>query len=143
MASNDIIDVKLEAFKAHMEDILRALFEEFRLGQSESPKRSQHEESSYHKENQSKKGDQAQDSVYPCMRVTFPDGKMETQSEHHCKKGRLLVIEMIEYPKPKDVNLESEEEDAEEEPQSTISTVHALAGYTNPYTMKIDEFLKH
>ncbi|RWW79555.1 hypothetical protein BHE74_00012149 [Ensete ventricosum] len=47
MASDDKLDVKLEAFEARLEDKLQALFEEFRLGRSESPKRSQYGESSY------------------------------------------------------------------------------------------------
>ncbi|RWW04464.1 hypothetical protein GW17_00032308 [Ensete ventricosum] len=72
MALNDALDVKLETFKAHMEDKLQALFEEFRLGQFESPKRSQHRESLERKENQFEKGDQAQESKYPLMRVDFP-----------------------------------------------------------------------
>ncbi|RRT49213.1 hypothetical protein B296_00023308 [Ensete ventricosum] len=72
MTSNDAINVKLEAFRARIEDKLCVLFEKFRLGQSKKPKRSQHEESSDRKENQSEKGDQVQDSVYARMRVVFP-----------------------------------------------------------------------
>ncbi|RWW10673.1 hypothetical protein GW17_00025773 [Ensete ventricosum] len=71
MTSDNALDAKLEAFEAHMVDKLRALFQEFRLGRSESPKRSQHEESSDYKENQPEKGDQAQDSTYLRMRVDF------------------------------------------------------------------------
>ena len=37
--------------------------------------------------------------------------------------------EVIEHPKE---SLEYKEEDAEEEPQPTEVTVHALAGYSNP-----------
>ncbi|RRT63555.1 hypothetical protein B296_00015281 [Ensete ventricosum] len=72
IALDDAIDVKLETFEAHMEDKLRALFKEFRLSRSESPKRSQCEESSNRKQNQFEKGDQAQDSTYPRMRMNFP-----------------------------------------------------------------------
>ncbi|RWW01173.1 hypothetical protein BHE74_00045936 [Ensete ventricosum] len=72
VASGDAIDVKLETFEASIEDKLSALFEEFRLGRSSSPKRSQYGESLDHKENQSEKGDQAQDSTYLRMRVDFP-----------------------------------------------------------------------
>ncbi|RRT43948.1 hypothetical protein B296_00046370 [Ensete ventricosum] len=63
-------------------------------------------------------------------------------SEHE-NKGRLLVIEPINDSKPKNVDLVSEEEDVDEELQPTVSTVHALAGYANPQTIKIDEFRKH
>ncbi|RZS20691.1 hypothetical protein BHM03_00053234 [Ensete ventricosum] len=62
---------------------------------------------------------------------------------HRCKKGRLLVIEPINGSEPKNVDLVSEEEDVKEELQPTVSTVHALAGYANPQTIKIDEFRKH
>ncbi|RWW74976.1 hypothetical protein BHE74_00017023 [Ensete ventricosum] len=55
--SHDAIDLKLEAFEARMKDRLCALFKEFRLGRSESLKRSKREERSNHKENQSEKGD--------------------------------------------------------------------------------------
>ncbi|RWV98629.1 hypothetical protein GW17_00038513 [Ensete ventricosum] len=59
------------------------------------------------------------------------------------KKGMLLMIKPIKDPETKDVDHEPEEEDMEEESQPTISTVHALASYANPQTMKIDGFLKH
>ena len=47
--------------------------------------------------------------------------------------------EVIEHPKE---SLEHEEEDAEEEPQPTEVTVHTLASYSNPQTMKIGGLLK-
>ena len=47
--------------------------------------------------------------------------------------------EVIEHPKE---SLEHEEEDAEEEPKPTEVTVHTLASYSNPQTMKIGGFLK-
>ncbi|RWV91913.1 hypothetical protein BHE74_00046208 [Ensete ventricosum] len=71
MASDDAIDAKLADFEARIENKLCVLFEEFRLGRSESPKKSQREESSDRKENQSEKGDQVQDSAYLHMRVDF------------------------------------------------------------------------
>ena len=46
------------------------------------------------------------------------------------------VIEHLEE------SLEHEEEDMEEEPQPTDITVHALAGYSNPQTMKVGGLLK-
>ena len=46
------------------------------------------------------------------------------------------VIEHLEE------SLEHEEEDMEEEPQPTDITVHALAGYSNPQTMKVEGLLK-
>ena len=47
--------------------------------------------------------------------------------------------EVIEHPKE---SFEYEEEDAEEEPQPTEVTVHTLASYSNPQTMKIGGLLK-
>ncbi|RWW78144.1 hypothetical protein BHE74_00013652 [Ensete ventricosum] len=64
--------------------------------------------------------------------------------EHRCKKGRLLVIEPIEGEdiEPSEESLEPEDEATEEEPQSADFTVHALAGYSNPKTMKVGGILK-
>ena len=50
-----------------------------------------------------------------------------------------IEVEVIEHPKE---SLEHEEEDAEEEPQPTEVTVHAIAGYSNPQTMKVGGLLK-
>ncbi|RWW56165.1 hypothetical protein BHE74_00037146 [Ensete ventricosum] len=72
MALDDAINAKLEAIEARIEDKLRALFKEFRSGRSRSPKRSQLEESSNHKENPAEKGDQALDPLCPRTRVDFP-----------------------------------------------------------------------
>ncbi|RWV77434.1 hypothetical protein GW17_00061736 [Ensete ventricosum] len=72
MTSEDLIDAKLEVFEMRMEDTLRTLFVEFRLGQSPSPTRSQQGESSYHKENPPEKAEQAMDSAYPRIWVHFP-----------------------------------------------------------------------
>ena len=46
---------------------------------------------------------------------------------------------VIEYAEE---SIEHKEEDAEEEPQPTEVTVHALASYSNPQTMKIGGLLK-
>ncbi|RWW18998.1 hypothetical protein GW17_00016983 [Ensete ventricosum] len=51
------------------------------------------------------------------------------------------MIEPVEESEHEE-DLEYDEEDTEEEPQSVDCTVHALAGYTNPQTMKIGGFLK-
>ncbi|RWW12212.1 hypothetical protein BHE74_00035775 [Ensete ventricosum] len=53
--------------------------------------------------------------------------------DHHCQKGRLLVIESVdeEVLEPSEDSLEHKEEVAEEEPQPTDFMVHALAGYSN------------
>ncbi|RWV82444.1 hypothetical protein BHE74_00008002 [Ensete ventricosum] len=53
------------------------------------------------------------------------------------------MIEPIEEFELKDANLESKKEDTEEDPQPTVSTVHALADYANPQTMKIGGFLNY
>ena len=54
------------------------------------------------------------------------------------------MIEPIEEEviKHSEESLECEEEDAEEEPQLTKVTVHALAGYSNLQTMKVGGLLK-
>ncbi|RWW89713.1 hypothetical protein BHE74_00001250 [Ensete ventricosum] len=64
--------------------------------------------------------------------------------EHHCKKGRLLMIEPVEDEdrEPSEEGLEPEEEATEEEPQPADYQVHALAGYSNPQTMKVGGLLK-
>ncbi|RRT78990.1 hypothetical protein B296_00024725 [Ensete ventricosum] len=168
MASDNAIDVKLEAFEARMEDRLRTLFKELRLGRSESPKRSQCEESSDHKENQLEKGVQAQDSMFPRIRVDFlrwEDGDPTGWISHveryfrfyktqdasmvdivaiHLEGDAIQWYDWFERTHElEEVDLESEEEDADEEPHPVVSTVHALAGYANSQTMKIDIFLKH
>ncbi|RWW37813.1 hypothetical protein BHE74_00057019 [Ensete ventricosum] len=60
--------------------------------------------------------------------------------DHHCKKGRLLLIEPLE-----DVEEEVQEHEevvTEEEEQPVDITMHALAGYANPQTMKVGGFLR-
>ncbi|RWV79265.1 hypothetical protein GW17_00059631 [Ensete ventricosum] len=55
----------------------------------------------------------------------------------------LLVIEPIKDPEPEDIDSKPDKEEAEEEPQPAINTIHALVGYSNPQTMKVDGFLEH
>ncbi|RWW56141.1 hypothetical protein BHE74_00037163 [Ensete ventricosum] len=54
--------------------------------------------------------------------------------EHHCKKGQLLVIELVEDEdnEPSAEALKPEEEAMDEESQLVDYAVHALAGYSNP-----------
>ncbi|RZR83722.1 hypothetical protein BHM03_00010407 [Ensete ventricosum] len=70
MASEDLIDAKLEAFESRIEGKLHALFVEFRIGRSPSPMKSQQGESLHHKE-RTPQEEQIMDSVQPCMRVDF------------------------------------------------------------------------
>ncbi|RZR72480.1 hypothetical protein BHM03_00013903 [Ensete ventricosum] len=78
MASVDLITAKIKAFETRMEDILCALFAEFKLGQSLSPKRSKCCESSDRKENPPKKVEQA---TYSSRRLPLPVGS-------HLAKGQ-------------------------------------------------------
>ncbi|RZS06063.1 hypothetical protein BHM03_00036713, partial [Ensete ventricosum] len=54
--------------------------------------------------------------------------------EHHCKKGRLLVIEPVEDEDNETFEeaLEPKEEAMEEESQPANYAVHTLVGYSNP-----------
>ncbi|RWV78766.1 hypothetical protein GW17_00060212 [Ensete ventricosum] len=77
MASQDPIDTKFEALKSRLEswlesrleDKLRALFAEFKIGQPPSPIKSQQGESS---ERPLEKEGQPSDMLQPRMRVDFP-----------------------------------------------------------------------
>ncbi|RWW87424.1 hypothetical protein BHE74_00003744 [Ensete ventricosum] len=64
--------------------------------------------------------------------------------EHHCKKGRLLVVEPMEDEDNEiyEEALEHKEEAMEEESQLANYAVHALAGYSNPQMMKVGGLLK-
>ncbi|RRT59431.1 hypothetical protein B296_00029248 [Ensete ventricosum] len=62
--------------------------------------------------------------------------------EHHCKKGRLLMIEPIEESEHEEEDLEHREEDTVKEPQPVDCMMHALAGYANPQMMKVGGLLK-
>ncbi|RRT57985.1 hypothetical protein B296_00015838 [Ensete ventricosum] len=60
--------------------------------------------------------------------------------DHHCKKGHLLLIGPLE-----DMDEEvqkHEEEVADEEQQPVDFTMHTLAGYANPQTIKVGGHLK-
>ncbi|RZR73186.1 hypothetical protein BHM03_00021235 [Ensete ventricosum] len=63
--------------------------------------------------------------------------------DHYCKRGKLLVIKPIEDLEPEDVDPELEKEDTKEELQPAINTIHALAGYTNSQSLKVNEFFEH
>ncbi|URE04495.1 hypothetical protein MUK42_34010 [Musa troglodytarum] len=60
--------------------------------------------------------------------------------DHRYKRGRLLLIEPLEDME-EEVQ-EHEEEVTDEEQQPIDITMHALAGYANPQTMKVGGFLK-
>ncbi|KAJ8459415.1 hypothetical protein OPV22_032341 [Ensete ventricosum] len=64
--------------------------------------------------------------------------------EHHCKKGRLLMIEPAEDEDNETYEeaLEPKEETMEEESQPDNYAVHALVGYSNPQMMKVGGLLK-
>ncbi|RZR99441.1 hypothetical protein BHM03_00028989 [Ensete ventricosum] len=64
--------------------------------------------------------------------------------KHRCKKGRLLMIKPVEDEdkEPSEEGLEPKEEATKEEPQLANYTVHALAGYSNPQTMKVGGLIK-
>ncbi|RWV96413.1 hypothetical protein GW17_00040875 [Ensete ventricosum] len=64
--------------------------------------------------------------------------------EHHCKKGRLLVIEPVEDEdnETSEKALEPKEEAMEEESPPANYAVHPLADYSNPQMMKVGGLLK-
>ncbi|RWV79940.1 hypothetical protein GW17_00058860 [Ensete ventricosum] len=64
--------------------------------------------------------------------------------EHHCKKGRLFVIEPAEDEdnETSEEALEPKEEAMEEESQPANYEVHALAGYSKQQMMKVGGLLK-
>ncbi|RRT35253.1 hypothetical protein B296_00052010 [Ensete ventricosum] len=64
--------------------------------------------------------------------------------EHHCEKGRLLVIEPVEDEdnETSEKALEPKEEAMEEETPPANYAVHALAGYSNPRMMPVGGLLK-
>ncbi|RWW62603.1 hypothetical protein BHE74_00030271 [Ensete ventricosum] len=61
MASEDLIDAKLKAFESRLEDKLRALFAEFKVGRSPSLTKSQQGEGLDHKKRPPEKEEQATD----------------------------------------------------------------------------------
>ncbi|RWW61560.1 hypothetical protein BHE74_00031377 [Ensete ventricosum] len=64
--------------------------------------------------------------------------------DHHCKKGRLLMIEPVEDKdnETSEEALEHKAEAMEEESQSANYAVHALAGFSNPQMLKVGGLLK-
>ncbi|RZR95543.1 hypothetical protein BHM03_00024398 [Ensete ventricosum] len=64
--------------------------------------------------------------------------------EHRCKKGLLLMIEPVEDEDNgrSEEGLEPKDKAIEEEPQPVDYAMHALAGYSNPQTMKVGGPLK-
>ncbi|RWV99027.1 hypothetical protein BHE74_00029650 [Ensete ventricosum] len=100
--SIDLIGVKLEAFETHMEDKLCALFPEFRLARSLSPRRSQRGESFDRNENPLEKEEQATDPSYPCIRVDFPRSEDKDLTrwiswvERYFRYHRILEASMVD-----------------------------------------------
>ena len=77
MASEEAMNTKFEAFEARMEDKIRTLFTELRLGRLLSPKKS-HQGESFAQSHQARRydfqerGSSMTNPNYPCMRVDFP-----------------------------------------------------------------------
>ena len=64
--------------------------------------------------------------------------------EYQCKQGQYMMIELIgEEPKAEELDSDYEGMETDEDIEAITHTVHALAGYTNPQTMKIRGTLKH
>ena len=64
--------------------------------------------------------------------------------EHRCKQGQLLMIEPIgEEPKAKNVDSDHEGINSNEDVEPTVHTMHTLADYSNPQTMKVAGTLEH
>ena len=64
--------------------------------------------------------------------------------EHQCKQGQHIMIEPIgEEPKPEELDSDYEGVETNEDIEAITHTVHALASYANPQTMKIRRTLKH
>ncbi|RWW55396.1 hypothetical protein BHE74_00037972 [Ensete ventricosum] len=101
MTSEELIDEMLEAFKTRKEDKF-GLLAEFNLGRPSSPRRSQHGESSDRKQNASKRGEHATDSLYPRMRIDFPrweDGHPTgwiSHAERYFRYHRTLDTSMVD-----------------------------------------------
>ena len=72
MASKEAIDAKFEALEARMEDKIRTLFTELRLGRPLSPKKSHQGESSDRRDDFQERRGSVTDPYYPRMRVDFP-----------------------------------------------------------------------
>ncbi|RRT58048.1 hypothetical protein B296_00024668 [Ensete ventricosum] len=75
MTIDDALHVRFKASEARIEDRLQELPREFRRHRSESPNKSQHDESFSLKRNRSEKYDQGQDTRYPRMEFSrWKDG---------------------------------------------------------------------
>jgi hypothetical protein len=64
---------------------------------------------------------------------------------HQCKQGKLLMIEPVEVPMHSDINggeSDSDNEESETTDDLLAVTVHALAGYSNPQTMRVSGYIK-
>ncbi|RRT71568.1 hypothetical protein B296_00015353 [Ensete ventricosum] len=92
MALVDLISAKLEATETRMEDRLCALFTEFRLRRSSSPTRLQQGKSPDQKENPLENEECATKPAFTCMRVDFPDGKIETRRDGFCMRNTTFII---------------------------------------------------
>ncbi|RZR94768.1 hypothetical protein BHM03_00023523 [Ensete ventricosum] len=138
MASEDLIDAKLEAFEAHVEDKLSPSLRnsdlvDHRARGDHNTMRVQITRTPPEKGEQAMDLSSAKGLCWHCDEAWSRD--------HRCKQGTLLMIKPIEESEPEDADLEFEKD--AEDPQLTVSIVHTLAGYANPQTMKIDGFLKH
>ncbi|RZS25210.1 hypothetical protein BHM03_00058376 [Ensete ventricosum] len=72
MASEEATDAKLEAFGNHMEEKMRSLFAKFSIGRLSNPRKSQHRETSDHRDDPQEYGYITFDLNNPCMKVDFP-----------------------------------------------------------------------
>ncbi|RWV77443.1 hypothetical protein GW17_00061726 [Ensete ventricosum] len=72
MASEQAIDAKLEAFGNRMEEKMRSLFAEFSIGRLSNPRKSQHGETSYQRDDPQEHGHITSDLNNPRMKVDFP-----------------------------------------------------------------------
>ncbi|RZS10465.1 hypothetical protein BHM03_00041730 [Ensete ventricosum] len=143
MATEEAIDAKFEDFETRMEEKICTIFAELSISRPLSPRNSQQGETSNRREELQERGGTTTDPYNPRMRVDFPR-REERDPISWISKGRRLVIEPVEV---EDIKLPEEslksEEVTEEEPQPADFTVHALAGYSNPQTMKVGGLLKH
>ncbi|RWV77982.1 hypothetical protein BHE74_00057750 [Ensete ventricosum] len=72
MASEEAIDTKLEAFGNRMEEKMRSLFAKFSISRLSNPRKSQHGETSYQRDDPQEHGHITSDLNNPCMKVDFP-----------------------------------------------------------------------
>ncbi|RZS14912.1 hypothetical protein BHM03_00046667 [Ensete ventricosum] len=140
MASQDPIDAKFETLESRLEsrleDKLRALFAEFKIGQPPSPTKFQEGESL---ERPPEKEGQPSEMLQPRMRGLCWNCDEPWSRDHCSNKGCLLLIEPTEDMEEVQ---EHKEEVAKEEQQVVDFTTHALVGYANPQTMKVGGLLK-